>query len=373
MTKISVIVPVYNCEDYIEESMKSILSQSYEDIEVICVDDGSSDNSLEILRSLESKDSRLKVYSQENQGASAARNNAMKKMTGDYVYFFDADDYLVNDALEKVLDNAIANDADMTLFKYDQYRDDTFLRHLGLEIEEHFPDADFSNFTFNCHDFRKRPFRGPFAPWFKLYKRDFLDSHESFVFPINLNHNDVPFHVKTFLKASKISFVPEYLYHYRTDNPNSISNTRLRKYKDIFSIIKIIEDFLIEEDLYEEFKKELEYFKINRIVDEIRGRPNEYFLLAKEELSKINLDNDLVAKNVIFKAKTILDSSSIEEYKYKLEIDRLEKENRKLSKKNSQLKKEYEKAKKKNEEIKNSNSWKMTKALRKPKQWFKSD
>ena len=137
---------------------------------------------------------------------------------------------------------------------------------------------------------------------------------------MNLNHNDVPFHVKTFLKASKISLVPEYLYHYRLDNPNSISNTRLKNFKDIFSIIQIVEDFLRDEGLFEEFKREFGYFKINRITYEISGRPNEYFLIAKEQLSEIDLENELLSKNVSFKAKTILNSNSIEEYNSKIEV-----------------------------------------------------
>ena len=86
--------------------------------------------------------------------------------------------------------------------------------------------------------------------------------------------------------------MPEYLYHYRLDNPNSISNTRLKNFKDIFSIIQIVEDFLRDEGLFEEFKKEFGYFKINRITYEISGRPNEYFLIAKEQLSEIDLEND---------------------------------------------------------------------------------
>ena len=377
MVKISVIVPVYNCGDYIEESINSILNQTFKDMEVICVDDGSSDDSLRILNRIRDYDSRLKVHSQENQGAGVARNNALKFASGDYVYFFDADDYLVDDGLEKAYDNAIRNDSDIALFKYDQYKDDSFYRHLGLDIERQFPQTDFTNFTFTCYDYRKRAFRGPFAPWFKLYKKEFLDRH-AFEFPPKLNHNDVPFHVKTFLKASRISFVDEYLYHYRLDNPNSISNTRLKRYNDIFIIIQIVEDFLKDEDLFDEFKKEFEYFKINRIVDEMRGRPNEYFCLAKEELSKINLDNDLLSKNVLFKAKTVLDSNSIEEYNFKIEISRLERENERLSKnverlkaQNKELKSRNNKLKKQNDEIMNSNSWKLTKTFRNAKRGLK--
>ena len=220
--------------------------------------------------------------------------------------------------------------------------------------------------------YKKRAFKGPFAPWYKFYKREFLESQDYFEFPPNLNHNDVPFHVKTILKASKISFVPEYLYHYRTDNPNSISNRRLKKYKDIFSIIDIVEDFLKEEGLFEEFKKEFDYFVINRVTFEIMDRPVEYFELAKERLIGIDLSNDLLSKNVRFKAKTILNSDSLDEYEFKMEINSLEKKLKSLSKKNkalteenNKLKKELNKAKKKNKEILNSKSWKITEPLRK--------
>ena len=124
MVKISVIVPVYNCEDYLEESIKSILNQSFKDIEVICFDDGSTDNSLEILNELSMQENRIKVYTQKNQGSSVARNNALEKASGDYIYFFDADDYIVDDCLEKIYNNAINNDSDIVFFKYDHYKED---------------------------------------------------------------------------------------------------------------------------------------------------------------------------------------------------------------------------------------------------------
>lgn len=377
MVKISVIVPVYNCEDYIEESIKSILNQSFKDIEVICVDDGSTDDSLNILKELSMQDTRLKVFTQENQGSSVARNNALEKASGDYIYFFDADDYIVDDCLEKIYNNAINNDSDIVIFKYDQYKEGYFLKHSEQDIEKQFSKTDFTNFTFDCYDYRIRAFKGPFAPWFKFYKKEFLDKYD-FEFPPGLNHNDVPFHVKTILKASKISFIPEYLYHYRIDNPNSISNTRLKNFKDIFSIIKIVEDFLKDENLLEEFEKEFEYFTINRIIYEMKGRPNEYFRIAKNKLFKVNLDNNLLSENVSFKLETIMNSNSIEEYNSKVEINYLKKKNEKLSKKikklnreNKELKIENKELKKKINEILNSKSWKLSQPLRKVKRILK--
>ena len=382
MVRISVIVPVYNCEDYLEESLGSLLNQTFKDIEIICIDDGSNDNSLDILKNIASSDSRIKVFTQENQGAGAARNYGMKKASGDYIYFFDADDFLEKDALEKAYSNAIKNDSDIVFFKFDQYKDNRFFAHSGPNLEIQFAGADFDSFTFDWHDYRRGPFTGPFAPWLKLYKKEFLDSYECFKFPNGLNHNDVPFHVMTFLKASKISFIPEHLYRYRIDNAGSITNNRLKKYDHIFRIINIVEDFLLSEDYMEEFKKEFDYFKANRITYEIYGRPEEYFYLAKDELKSVDLGNGLISDDTSFKAKTILSSNSLEEYNYKIkandeinalkrekksleeETNSLKRENNSLADENKRLNEKLEKFKSKNREILNSKSWKITEPLR---------
>jgi len=385
MVRISVIVPVYNCETYLEESLGSILKQTFNDTEIICIDDGSSDASLKILNEIASQDSRIEVFPQENQGAGAARNYGMEMASGDYVYFFDADDFLERDGLEKAYSNAIRNDSDIVFFKFDQYKDNRLLAHSGPDLEMQFAGADFDNFTFNWQDYREGPFTGPFAPWLKLYKKEFLDAHECFKFPNDLNHNDVPFHVMTFLKASRISFVPEHLYRYRIDNAASISNNRLKKYDHIFRIIHIVEDFLLSEDYIEEFKRELDYFKANRITYEMYGRPEEYFYLAKEELKSVDLSNGLLSKDTSFKANTILSSNSLEEYNHKInankeinglkrenmsladEINSLKRKNKSLAYENKLLSDKLKKAKDKNGEILNSKSWKITEPLRRIK------
>lgn len=98
---VSIIVPVYNTEKYIRECLNSLIQQSYSHIEIIAVDDGSTDNSLCLLKKLAAKDSRLKVFSQPNQGVSAARNLALSKATGTYVMFVDADDWIDSSTIEE--------------------------------------------------------------------------------------------------------------------------------------------------------------------------------------------------------------------------------------------------------------------------------
>ena len=97
---ISVIIPVYNAEKYLKTCLDSLISQTYANYEVLCVDDGSTDHSLNILRFYEKKDNRIKVFTQENAGPAAARNKALEYATGDYISFVDADDYLVENAFE---------------------------------------------------------------------------------------------------------------------------------------------------------------------------------------------------------------------------------------------------------------------------------
>ena len=100
--KISVIIPVYNVEDYLEECLDSIINQTFKDLEIICINDGSQDNSLNILEEYAEKDNRIKIITTKNQGLSAARNRGLENITGDYVYFIDSDDYLELTAFEEL-------------------------------------------------------------------------------------------------------------------------------------------------------------------------------------------------------------------------------------------------------------------------------
>ena len=125
MMKISVVIPVYNIEDYLSECLDSIVNQSLEDIEIICVNDGSTDGSLDILKEYESKDSRVKIISQENKGIGNARNTALEYAKGEYVYFIDGDDTLELDALERLYDLNIEKNADFIIFKISNFNEET--------------------------------------------------------------------------------------------------------------------------------------------------------------------------------------------------------------------------------------------------------
>ena len=112
MTKISAILPVYNVEQYIKDCLDSIINQTMDDIEIICVNDGSLDNSLQVLEKYAQKDARIKIISQENQGQGIARNNGLKIANGEYITFIDPDDWVDVDMFEKMYKSAKKFDSD---------------------------------------------------------------------------------------------------------------------------------------------------------------------------------------------------------------------------------------------------------------------
>ena len=121
MIKVSVIIPVYNAEKYLEECLDSLLRQTFTDMEIICVDDGSTDSSAEILKRFQEKDRRIRVLFQENQYAGIARNNGMKIAQGEYLLFLDADDFFEDTLLEKIYSQGKKMGADIVLFGAKQY------------------------------------------------------------------------------------------------------------------------------------------------------------------------------------------------------------------------------------------------------------
>lgn len=389
--KISLIIPVYNAAPFLEEAFESVLSQNFDDIELVCVNDGSKDNSLEILEDFAKKDSRVKVISQENAGCGAARNRALTEAKGDYIYFFDPDDYILPRTFEKLYRNATRNWSDLVIFKIARFREDEPINYSnpGFTFENDFKDVNFNFFAFDYHDIKPYVMNASFAPWTKLYKKEFLDKYDDFLFPTDIAFDDAPFHIMSMLRASRISYIPEFFYHYRF-NPKGIINTSSNG-MDIFRIISIVENFLKSEGYYDEFREEFEYFKITQILNYLISTDSEeYFNLAKEEFSKLDGENNsVINKKNRIGYRMVMESNTLEEYKLRdsmnREINEIKKKNRaltkenkdlknqndKLSNENKQLKKDVKSLKKFKESVLSSKSWKATKPLRIPKKIIK--
>lgn len=369
MVKISVIVPVYNVEEYLEECLDSIINQTLEDIEIICVNDGSTDNSLKILEKYSQKDERIKIISQENQGLGATRNVGMEHAIGEYISFIDSDDYISKDAFKSLYDNAITNNSDIVLFSITHFFEDGTSYVTKNKIEYTLKNQDFSQYIFNDIDVKNHILEYPWNSVSKLYKNEFLKK-ENIKFPINIAYEDVLFHVKVILKAKSISLVPKHYYKYRRSNISSIMHDT-SKTMDIFKVVNSVENFLKDENYFEKIKNEFVKFKYGQLNQYITISKSEtYFNIAKKEIKGLNrYINEEELKEVLGKSlneiKIILDCDSFKEYECKLSINELNKENKKLSKENKKLKKKYNSLKKENKKILSSKSWKITKPLRK--------
>lgn len=317
MVNVSVIIPVYNVEEYLEECLDSVINQTFKDIEIICINDGSTDSSLNILNNYAKKDTRMKIYSQKNQGQGSARNFGLNESSGDYVYFVDSDDCIELNTIEELYNNISSNNSDIVVSKIARFNDNSEeidYSMPGFDFENQFDNVDFSNFTFNYRDIKQYVLNRSFAPWMKLYKRKFLTDNNIY-FIEDLAFEDVLFHVESFLKADSISFSPNFFYFYR-NNPNSTMNTSEKGF-DIFEIIDCVEKYLYENGFMEEFKEEFVLFKVTQILNYILSTKSEdYFQKAKIEFLKIDLT--YINKNdyLVSRVKLVLNSNSLIEYSH---------------------------------------------------------
>ena len=360
-------MPIYNAGDYIKDSLNNLLNQTLKDIEIICVNDGSSDNSLEIIEDFSKKDSRVKIINQENSGASIARNKGMKMAQGDFIHFIDADDIVAEDILEKLYYNAINNDSDFAVFKVARFDEKNIdYNHPIYDLERVFPEADFDNFGFTYSDIKMNVLNVAYAPWTKFYRREFLEKNKM-EFPDISAYNDILFHVKSMLKSSKISFVPEFLYFYRLDNVNSITNDPTKHF-NIFNVIKSIEDFLIEEGFMDDFKYEFELFKLNQISRHmVVPISKEYFNVAKDEFLNMNPSANPLIKNTHldkYKVTLNLSESDLDKFEEYFNLVHLQNKKENLENKIEKLDKILIEQKDIHENLSSSYSWKITKPLR---------
>ncbi|MBQ6099794.1 MAG: glycosyltransferase family 2 protein [Methanobrevibacter sp.] len=350
MVEISVILPVYNSEDYLKECLDSILNQSFKDFEILCIDDGSSDGSLDILNEYKDKDERIIVVSQENIGVAKTRNETLNRVNGNYVYFMDSDDYLDSNTFKKLYANITSNESDFCIMKTIFVNGEEEYKFPAFELDKEFGKVNFNNFTFTYKDAKKHVLNDLFAPWLKFYRKDFLKSSDEFTFPEIKSYSDAPFHVKTMLNAEKISFVPEYLYYYRENDDSlvhSSSNTI-----NFFKLSDIIEEYLRNNNFFDELQDEFYTFKTSKLVYYMGFTDSdEYYTKAKGDLAEINENflNDssrsmVPEKKDLDKVELILDSDNLKECKLALEL--------------------YD-CKRRVNSMLESRSWKVTKPLRK--------
>lgn len=258
--KVSVIIPVYNAHDYLRECLDSIINQTLKEIEIVCVDDGSTDDSPEILRQYAQSDSRIRVIHQENGGAGAARNNGLKYATGEYLSILDCDDFFELDMLEKSYQTAKQYAVDIIVFGCDfydgntqQYRPCTHsINRRILPNKEVFSAYDVSEDVF-------RLFVG--WAWDKLFRTEFVKQND-LLFQEQRTTNDMLFVFTALLKAERIAVMDDAFAHYRRGT-ESLSVTREKSWMCFYDALVALREEMHKMGCYERFEQDFINYCVN--------------------------------------------------------------------------------------------------------------
>ncbi len=232
--KISIIVPAYNVEKYISKCLDSIVEQTYKNIEIIVINDGSRDGTLNILKEYKEKDNRVIIIDKQNAGVSQARNDGLKKATGNYILFVDGDDWINKKTCEVTFNKIIETNADIVMFSYVREYDNKSINKSQLEDNQIFEGQLLKEKVYRrlVGPYTKEELAHPeklssFSPiWGKLYKAELFQGH---IFrdikEIGSSGEDTYLNIEIMPKVKSLAYIKEYFYHYRKNNASSITKS----------------------------------------------------------------------------------------------------------------------------------------------------
>jgi len=252
MATVSVIIPVFNAEKYISTCIESLISQSYSDFEIICVDDGSTDNSPRILQQYMSMDPRIKIIEQKNQFAGNARNTGMEVASGKYCMFLDVDDFFEKNMIELQVRQIEKDHADICICDADIYDDQagTFRKSEWLLAKSYIPHVPFNREEIKDHIFFiKTP-----AAWNMIISSAFIKEH-ALKFQETKNTNDLYFTYAALNLAQKITVVDMVLVHYRIGTGSNLQSGNDKSPLDFCRAFLKLKELLIEKGIFDEVKR----------------------------------------------------------------------------------------------------------------------
>ena len=359
MVKVSVVLPVYNVEDYLEDCLDSIVNQTLGDIEIICINDGSTDKSLEILNKYAEKDNRMIVISQENGGHAVATNMGMSMAKGEYLYLMDSDDIVKLNTLEDTYNIAKDSDLDFVIFKAINYNDS---QDSYYETEVYsMPNLKkvVGTNVFNYKDLPENVlFNLSVTPWSKLYNREFIERIGA-KFPEGLVFEDNVFFWQVIFNAERIYFHDEFLFIRRWYSTSS-TTVGDKRFLDSIKVYNLIWEEFRKHGEFENHKKMLYNRKVNigqMRFDKIKSEfKNLYFDAWKEDALNLFNDKELFSDffdNLYYGNKKIfqrlLISDTGEEFQILRKTYDLYQSNKQLSREIADLEKKDKKKKKFND------------------------
>lgn len=303
MPKVSIIIPIYNVENYLKECLDSVVNQTLKDIEIICVNDGSTDNCLNILKEYANNDSRIKIIDKKNSGYGHSMNVGLDNATGEYIGIVEPDDYVETNMYEELYEIAIEKDVDIVKADFRIFlgkNDKRFFSYMPLDRT-----SNFYNKITNPKE-EKDVFNLKMNTWTGIYKKEFIEKY-------NIRHNETAgasyqdngFWFQTLSQAEKIYCLNKNFYNKRFDNPNSSVNNKAKVFcmKEEYDFIQNfldknedIKKLFLEIYWYKKFQNYL--FTYKRIADEYK----EEFALVFHNEFKEAMENKLINMK-LFKPK----------------------------------------------------------------------
>lgn len=251
MCKVSIIIPVYNTEKYLAACLCSVMEQSLKEIEVILINDGSTDSSLRIMERFQNQyPNRIRIISKENGGQATARNIAIPLCRGEYIGFVDSDDSIKPEMYEKMYQKAVETDADYVECDY-----------VNIKVNEAGQEERIADYGSRVREYtcKRDMFIDPMlAPWNKIYKRELLQKSDV-RFPEGLIYEDTAFCLKAISLIDKFAYVPDkFVAHYfRVSSTMNVNKSR--KVADIFDVLKDVIYYYQNHEIYATYHDELEY------------------------------------------------------------------------------------------------------------------
>lgn len=290
MAKVSVIVPVYNVEKYLKRCLDSLINQTLSDIDIICINDGSKDSSLQILEQYAQKDSRIVIYNQENSGLSVARNTGLEHASGEYIGFVDSDDWVDLDFYEKLYNSAKNNNADIAVADFIREHPNKKPKRLKLKEEKIYTTPEDKFMICKVHR------EG--CVWNKIYRTEFIKSINLKFVP-KMYYEDRDFTIRSLYFSKKLVTTPNTYYRYFV-NSKSIVNKRRNYIQDEHYIIvrQQVLQFIKEHNIKVPdglYKAEIYRYKLfGKTLFTIKESINSkyIFLFGKIQIFKMRLKNN---------------------------------------------------------------------------------
>lgn len=249
--KVSVIVPVYNVEKFIDKCLNSLVKQSLKEIEIIVVNDGSPDNSQKIVDKYVKKyPDKIKSYIKENGGQGSARNYGLKKASGEYIGYVDSDDFVEKDMYKKLYNKAKENNYDIVVCG-------------NYNVSEDYQNKNIDAFINNYNTDLENIFFGKMAVWNKIYKRDILIKNK-LEFKEKVWYEDLAFTLKAIMNSNTFAFIDEPLYDYLIREGSTMNNSNVQRNLEILDAFNDILSY-IQHNKKEEYFSKIEFLAIDHI------------------------------------------------------------------------------------------------------------